>query len=138
MANALRRVSGAFAGAIASSVTSPSPAASMSLSAASSANSSLPLTTDGDPARSSRPSGPRRSAPDAGSGTGLVRMTMRTKNPLPGGCSFVPAEQCPGDDQSLDLLRALVELGDLRVAHHPLDGEFVDVAVTAQDLDGVG
>ena len=40
-------------------------------------------------------------------------------------------------DQSLDLLRSFVELGDLRVAHHPLDRELVDVAVAAEDLDGV-
>ena len=77
IASALRIVSGAFAGAIDTSVTSP-PCASTSLSAASSAYSSLPLTTAGAAARSSRPSGPRRSAPDAGSGTGFTRTTMRT------------------------------------------------------------
>ena len=46
IASALRIVSGAFAGAIETSVTSP-PCASTSLSAASSAYSSLPLTTAG-------------------------------------------------------------------------------------------
>ncbi len=33
---------------------------------------------------------------------------------------------------------SLVELGDLGVAHHPLDRIFGDVAVSAQDLDRIG
>ena len=49
IASALRSVSGAFGGAIARRVTSPPSAASTSLSAASSAYSSLPLTTAGWP-----------------------------------------------------------------------------------------
>ena len=40
--------------------------------------------------------------------------------------------------QPLDLVGALVDLRDLGVAHHPLDGVLVDVAVAAQHLDGVG
>ena len=40
--------------------------------------------------------------------------------------------------ESLDLLGAFVELGDLRVAHHPLHRELVDVAVPPEHLDGVG
>src|SRR3954470_6942939 len=39
-----------------------------------------------------------------------------------------------GDHEALDLVRALVDLRDLRVAHHPLDGVLVDVAVAAEDL----
>src|SRR3954447_18296560 len=42
-----------------------------------------------------------------------------------------------GDHEALDLVRALVDLGDLRVAHHPLDGVLVDVAVSAKHLDGL-
>ena len=57
IASALRIVSGAFAPAIDTSVTSP-PWASTSFSAASSAYSSLALTTAGVAARSSRQSGP--------------------------------------------------------------------------------
>ena len=75
IARALRMVSGAVAGAIESSVTSP-PWASVSLSAASSAYSSLPLTTAGTAPRSNRPSGPSRSPADAGSGTGFMSTTM--------------------------------------------------------------
>src|SRR3954451_10357103 len=40
----------------------------------------------------------------------------------------------PGDDEPLDLVRALVDLRDLRSAHHPLDRILVDVAVAAEDL----
>src|SRR3954454_564619 len=39
-----------------------------------------------------------------------------------------------GDHDALDLVRALVDLGDLRVAHHPLHRVLVDVAVAAEDL----
>src|SRR3954454_7047660 len=42
-----------------------------------------------------------------------------------------------GDDDALDLVGAFVDLGDLGVAHHALDGVLVDVAVAAEDLDGV-
>src|SRR6185437_1083015 len=40
-----------------------------------------------------------------------------------------------GDHQALDLARALVNLGDLRVSEMPLDGEFRHVAIAAEDLD---
>src|SRR4051794_11373076 len=42
------------------------------------------------------------------------------------------------DHEALDLVRALVDLRDLRVAHHPLDGVLLDVAVAAEDLHRVG
>src|SRR6478735_9983840 len=137
IARALRSVSGALVGAIESRVISPSPAASINLSAASRTYSSLPLTTAGAAARSRRPSGPRRSPAEAGSGTGFTRTTMRTRR-VPFRASAVLAEQCPRDDQPLDLLGAFVELGELRVAHHPLHRELVDVAIAPEHLDGVG
>src|SRR3954454_5460873 len=40
-----------------------------------------------------------------------------------------------GDDEALDLVRALVDLRDLGVAHHPLDRVLVHVAVAAEHLD---
>src|SRR5918992_5136696 len=43
-----------------------------------------------------------------------------------------------GDDEALDLRSALVDLEQLRVAHELLDRVLLDVAVTAEDLDGVG
>src|SRR2546425_12464541 len=42
------------------------------------------------------------------------------------------------DHEPLDLLRALVDLGDLRIAHEALGGVLLDVAVAAEDLDGLG
>ena len=43
-----------------------------------------------------------------------------------------------GHDEPLDLARALVDLGDLRVAVVALDGELLGVAVAAQDLNRLG
>src|SRR5262249_9434702 len=48
------------------------------------------------------------------------------------------AHHLAGDHEPLDLVRALVDLGDLRVAHHPLDRVLLHIAVAAEDLDGVG
>src|SRR5215218_9190982 len=44
-------------------------------------------------------------------------------------------EELAGDDQSLDLARPLPDLGELGVAHEPLDLVLLDVAVPAVDLD---
>src|SRR5947208_4011952 len=43
-----------------------------------------------------------------------------------------------GDHEALDLLRALVDLRDLRVAHEALGRILLDVAVAAEDLHGLG
>src|SRR3954451_5963908 len=40
-----------------------------------------------------------------------------------------------GDDEALDLVRALVDLRDLGVAHHALDRILVDIAVAAEHLN---
>src|SRR3954468_22173231 len=47
------------------------------------------------------------------------------------------AEQRAGDDEPLDLARALVDLRDLGVAVVALGGELLGVAVAAEDLDGL-
>src|SRR5690349_18192950 len=47
-------------------------------------------------------------------------------------------QQLTGHDEALDLVGALVDLGDLRVAHHPLEREVARVAGAAEQLDGVG
>src|SRR6185437_16213722 len=47
-------------------------------------------------------------------------------------------EQLAGHDQALDLVGALVDLGDLGVAHHPLDRVVLDVPVAAEQLDRIG
>src|SRR3954453_1163268 len=41
----------------------------------------------------------------------------------------------PGEDDPLDSVRAPVDLGDLRVAHHPLHRVLVAVAVADEQLD---
>src|SRR6476659_8649702 len=48
------------------------------------------------------------------------------------------AKHLAGDHEPLDLLRPLVNLRDLRVAHEPLDRVLPDVAVAAEDLHRVG
>src|SRR4051795_5874677 len=53
------------------------------------------------------------------------------------GLTIAPPSALPhvaGDDDALDLVRALVDLRDLRVAHHALDGVLGDVAIAAEDL----
>src|SRR6476661_7123218 len=52
-----------------------------------------------------------------------------------GKARFAGALQRAGDHQALDLVGALVDLGDLGVAHHPLDRILADVAISAEDLD---
>src|SRR5215469_12135704 len=47
-------------------------------------------------------------------------------------------KQLAGHDHALNLVRSLVDLGDLCVPHHALDWVVVDVAIPAKQLDGVG
>src|SRR3954453_19053402 len=47
-------------------------------------------------------------------------------------------QEAPCDHHALHLVGALVDLGDLRVAHHPLDGEVLGVARSPEQLHGVG
>jgi VIT1/CCC1 family predicted Fe2+/Mn2+ transporter len=47
------------------------------------------------------------------------------------------ARERPRDHEALDLLRALVDLRDLRIAHHALDRILRAVAETAEDLHGI-
>src|ERR1022692_3094329 len=60
-------------------------------------------------------------------------------------CSNISRQERPAlthhlarDHEPLDLLRALVDLRDLRVAHEALDRVLLDVAVAAEDLHRVG
>src|SRR3954470_21053646 len=48
------------------------------------------------------------------------------------------AQQRAGDDHPLHLVGALVDLGDLGIAHHALDREVLGVTGAAEELDGVG
>src|SRR6478735_2280583 len=47
------------------------------------------------------------------------------------------AAERTGDDDPLDLVRALVDLRDLGVAHHALERIVLDVAVAAEHLDAL-
>src|SRR5438132_10602532 len=49
-----------------------------------------------------------------------------------------PLEDLVGHDQAVDLVRPLVDLGALRVAHQPLDSGLTRVAAATEQLDGIG
>src|SRR5919205_3803594 len=61
-----------------------------------------------------------------------VRRTGSSRSRGTGG---LQTEDRPRDDDALDLARALVDLGDLRVAVVALDRELLRVPVAAEDLD---
>ncbi len=69
-------------------------------------------------------------------GNGIPRPAARRGAVASGRCDLV--EQAPGDDDSLDLVRALVDLGDLGIPHHALDREVPRVAGAPEELDGIG
>src|SRR5438067_5551033 len=50
-------------------------------------------------------------------------------------CALLETEDRAGNHEALDLARALVDLGDLRVAVVALDRELLRVPVAAEDLD---
>src|SRR5260221_3264312 len=58
--------------------------------------------------------------------------------PHDAAASLYSAKQRPGDEQTLDLVGAFVDLGDLGVAIEPLDLDTADIALTAVDLYRVG
>src|SRR6476646_11357901 len=45
--------------------------------------------------------------------------------------------QCARNHHALNLVRSLVDLRDLSIAHHPLDRELFHVPIAAKHLDGV-
>ena len=61
----------------------------------------------------------------------------RYKKPQVSGLT-IALQELPGHDEALDLVGALVDRGDLGVAHHPLDRVVLDVAVATEQLDRVG
>src|SRR6201997_5400350 len=64
------------------------------------------------------------------------RLTAPTGRAVPAG-PVAREEDLLRDHEPLDLRRALVDLEQLRVAHQLLDRVLLDVAVAAEDLDGV-
>ena len=96
--------------------------------------------------RGDRQAARERAGGDAGP-AGLVGLAGRDgrRRPARGGLPAAGAEgrgpllqQAPRDHHALHLVGALVDLGDLGVAHHPLDREVLGVAGAAEQLDGVG
>jgi hypothetical protein len=53
-------------------------------------------------------------------------------------CLSACVKDVPGHDDALDLVVALVYLGDLGVPHHALRWEVPGVAIAAKELDRVG
>src|SRR5699024_756556 len=107
--------------------TTSQPVASFSLRAASRAFRSSGLVMVAIEARSRVPSGLTATLPEV-SGTCLTQ-TIAFIVTLP---SLL--QQRARDDHHLHLAGALVDLGDLGVAHHPLDRIVAGVAVTAKEL----
>src|SRR5687768_18452912 len=103
------------------------------------AYSSSGLMTDSAAVRSRRKSAVYRfSAVVAGTcltQTTIFTLLARSPSRLAGLRHTAPLQELARDDEALDLLGSLVELGDLRVAHHALNRVVGDVAVSTQDLD---
>src|SRR5699024_7415412 len=107
--------------------TTSQPVAAVSWRAASRACRSSRLVMVAIEARSRDPSGLTATLPEV-SGTCLTQ-TIAFIVTLP---SLL--QQRARDDHHLHLAGALVDLGDLGVAHHPLDRIVAGVAVTAKEL----
>jgi hypothetical protein len=69
-----------------------------------------------------------------GSGRFSGSCLCQAREPLP-GVAF--CQDVAGDDDLLDLAGAVVDLGHLRVAEVAFDVVALQVAATAEDLDGV-
>src|SRR5207302_5163303 len=91
------------------------------------------------PGRASQSGPPAPAEP----GTWVSGTAARSRKAVPEGAVAVAAEvsaarrstqERPGDDHALNLVRALVDLRDLGVSHHPLHRVVRDVAVSAQQL----
>src|SRR4051812_1237116 len=58
--------------------------------------------------------------------------------PRGGDCRLFPPEEVPGNDHSLDLRGAFIDLQQLRVAHQFLDGVLPGVSIPPKNLNRVG
>src|SRR5262245_48157962 len=113
-------------------VSLPVPAPRSSTTSPRSNPSSAETRSSSSSGHSGRPSSYSRAVrPNASGGASRSANSGEQEGP-------VLLQHLPRDHEALDLVRALVDLRDLRVAHHPLDGVFLHVAVPAEDLDGVG
>src|SRR5690606_10364488 len=78
---------------------------------------------------------PRTAAAPA---TGPARGRARVGRPASAGARPGPGQQAPGDDQALDLVRALADDHERRVAVVALDRQVGRVADAAVDAHGLG
>src|SRR5207249_2132208 len=113
-------------------VSFPVPAPRSRIVASASRSSSAITRSSSSSGQSGRPSSYSRAVRPKASG-GASRSANSGKEE---GAVLLQHLAC--DHEPLDLVRALVDLRDLGVAHHPLDRVLLDVAVAAEDLDGVG
>src|SRR5450759_1765125 len=77
---------------------------------------------------------------DAISSNTLTR-TKRSASPVAAQgkpSAELPLQECPCHHDALDLVCSLIYLGDLGVAHHPLDREVLDVPRASEELDRIG
>src|SRR5215468_2516134 len=111
-------------------VSLPVPAPRSSTSASRPSPRSATTRSSSPAGHSGRPSSYSRAVrPNASGGASLGDTGEERVALLP--------DHLAGDHEALDLVRALVDLRDLRVAHHALDGVLLDVAVPAEDLHRV-
>src|SRR3954449_11119857 len=112
-------------------VSLPVPAPRSSTDAAGPSTSSATTRSSSSSGHPGRPSSYSRAVrPKASGGASLANAGEQRRALL--------VDHLARDHQPLDLVRALVDLRDLRVAHHPLDGVLLDVAVAAEDLHRLG
>src|SRR5215218_10942441 len=86
---------------------------------------------------------PRLDLPWCGTPTRQRRCSPTSPAAIPLSCPSTPSrsacsrEELAGHDNPLHLIGALVDLGNLGVAHHPLDRIVPGIAVAAEQLNGV-
>src|SRR5438105_39494 len=112
-------------------VSLPVPAPRSSTSASGRSPRSETTRSSSSSGQSGRPSSYSLAVRPKASGGASLGDTCQEKG-------SVLLQHLAGDHEPLDLVRALVDLRDLGVAHHPLDGVLLDVAVAAEDLHRVG
>src|SRR5580765_1233910 len=114
-----------------SRVSFPVPAPRSSTSASAPSPRSATTRSSSSSGHSGRPSSYSRAGRPNASGGASLDNAGEQRGPL-------LLDHLAGDHEALDLVRALVDLRDLGVAHHPLDGVLLDVAVAAENLHRVG
>src|SRR5919108_3471360 len=111
-------------------VSLPVPAPRSSTAESAPSSSSATTRSRSSSGQSGRPSSYSRAVRPKASAGASLRDTSQEEGAL-------LLDHLARDHEPLDLVSALVDLRDLRVAHHPLDRVLLHVPVAAEDLDGV-